>query len=124
MHLPPDASSFFAALADPTRVRLLVALAGQTGDHALCVGALASRLAVSQPAVSQHLRILRNLGLVRAERRGLHVHYSLDRQRLVEWRGAVEEFFDEVAAEPEPSGGCRCQPNDTAHPDQVGATCS
>jgi DNA-binding transcriptional ArsR family regulator len=116
--VPPDTTSFFAVLADPTRVRLLEVLATQTGDHALCVGALAARLAVSQPAVSQHLRVLRSLGLVRAERRGLRVHYLLDRQRFGEWRRAADEFFDDVTAEREPSSGCPCAVADAARPAQ------
>ena len=115
----PDTTSFFAVLADPTRVRLLEVLASQTGDHALCVGALAARLAVSQPAVSQHLRVLRSLGLARAERRGLRVHYLLDRQRFGEWRRAVDEFFDDVTAEREPSSGCPCSTGDAGRQAQV-----
>lgn len=121
--MPPDTTSFFAVLADPTRVRLLEVLATQTGDHALCVGALAARLAVSQPAVSQHLRVLRSLGLVRAERRGLRVHYVLDRQRFGEWRRAADEFFDSVTAEPEPSNGCPCSVGDAGRQARGKAVC-
>ena len=101
----PDTASFFAALSDPTRVRLINILASQMGDRALCVGALAMRLGVSQPAVSQHLRVLRGLGLVRAERRGLRVHYLLDRQRFREWRHVVEAFLDGVTIEHQAPGG-------------------
>ena len=101
----PDTASFFAALSDPTRARLINILASQMGDRALCVGALAMRLGVSQPAVSQHLRVLRGLGLVRAERRGLRVHYLLDRQRFREWRHVVEAFLDGVTTEHQAPGG-------------------
>jgi DNA-binding transcriptional ArsR family regulator len=48
----------------------------------LCVNALAGLLKVSQSAVSQHLRILRNIGLVKGQRRGYHVHYSIDPEAL------------------------------------------
>jgi ArsR family transcriptional regulator len=72
------------ALADPTRLRLLQLLARQSEQQALCVRALACRLGVSQPAVSQHLAILRRLELVRAEKRGVRTHYYLDRDRLRE----------------------------------------
>jgi ArsR family transcriptional regulator len=90
----PDPTPFFAALADPTRLRLVEILARQPEERPLCVNALAARLGVSQPAVSQHLRVLRHLGLVRAERRGPRVHYFLDGVRFREWRRLVEETLD------------------------------
>lgn len=74
----------FKALADETRLRLVRLLAEQTPDGALCVGALARHLGVSQSAVSQHLAVLRAAGLVVDERRGYFVHYRVDRDRLVE----------------------------------------
>lgn len=82
-------ADIFKALSDPTRLRLLALLSGQSiamcnGDCAsqafLCVGALANQLGVSQSAVSQHLRILRQAGLVRGERRGAFMHYSINTQ--------------------------------------------
>jgi ArsR family transcriptional regulator, arsenate/arsenite/antimonite-responsive transcriptional repressor len=75
------------ALSDPTRLRLASLLGQRTegrcardacGCGPLCVNALASRLEISQPAVSQHLRVLKQAGLVRGERRGSFIHYSLD----------------------------------------------
>ncbi|KPK65847.1 MAG: ArsR family transcriptional regulator [Planctomycetes bacterium SM23_32] len=62
-------------------------------DRALCVGALADRLGVSSAAVSQHLRILRDAGLVEAERRGNFMHYRLNEERLAEWRATAEELL-------------------------------
>jgi len=66
-------------------------------EDALCVGALSRRLGISQSAVSQHLRILREKGLVQPERRGFHVHYRLDGQEL---RNSLDELMDVL-------GGCR-----------------
>ena len=76
-------TEIFKALSDPTRFRLLMLLkdCNQTGacqGGALCVNALSHRLGVTQSAVSQHLRILRHAGLVRGERHGSFMHYSLD----------------------------------------------
>lgn len=88
------ASPFFAALADPTRLRLIQALARQSAEEPLCVHALAEHLGVSQPAVSQHLRVLRNLGIVRAERRGPRVHYFLDQGRFGQWRKVAQEALN------------------------------
>ena len=74
------------ALADPTRLGVLLLLKDCPPDAGYCVTSLANRLDVSQPAISQHLRILRQLGLVQGERRGYRVHYSVNRQRLQELR--------------------------------------
>lgn len=74
------------ALADETRLRLVKILADQGPDAALCVGALAGRLGISQSAVSQHLAVLRAAGLVVDERRGYFVHYRLQRSRLAAWQ--------------------------------------
>jgi len=88
-----EPASFFAALADPTRLQLLQILARQPAGCALCVNALAMHLGVSQPAVSQHLQILRSVGLVYPVRRGMRVHYYLDRERLLSWQKLVHELF-------------------------------
>ncbi len=71
----------FSALADPTRIRLLNLLSSHA-PGALCVNALAGLLGVTQPAVSQHLRILKTAGLVHGERRGYHIHYTIDSDAL------------------------------------------
>jgi DNA-binding transcriptional ArsR family regulator len=87
------------ALSDPTRLRLIRLLSGNAPGNCaartrapradecdglgfLCVNALAHRLGVTQSAVSQHLRVLRQVGLVSGERRGSFVHYTLDRESL------------------------------------------
>jgi len=71
-------AAVFAALADPTRLRLVKLLCRQCEPGALCVNMLARMLDVSQSAVSQHLRVLRAIGLVEAKRRGYRVHYFVN----------------------------------------------
>lgn len=85
----PDLAQFGKALASPVRVRILTLLHGR----ALCVNALAARLDVTQGAVSQHLRILREAGIVLGEKRGYHVHYRLDERRLAAWREALDRLL-------------------------------
>jgi len=46
----------------------------------LCVNALVRCLNISQPAVSQHLKILREAGLIKAEKRGYWIHYSANKK--------------------------------------------
>ncbi len=77
-----EQAALFKAMADPTRLKLLRLLSRQSMPDALCVNALAGLLGVTQSAISQHLRILKNIGLVNGERRGYHVHYSINRQAL------------------------------------------
>ncbi len=64
----------FKTLSDPTRLRILVSLGG--GEA--CVHHLCEHLAMSQPAVSHQLRLLRSARLVRARRAGREIYYALD----------------------------------------------
>ncbi len=82
-----EQAAIFAALADPTRLRLVKLLCCQRVPDALCVNALAMRLGITQSAVSQHLRVLRAIGLVKGERRGYHIHYFVNREALERCRG-------------------------------------
>jgi ArsR family transcriptional regulator len=67
-------SEIFKVLGDPTRVKILHALAREE----LCVCDIAALLGMSLPAISHHLRVLRNLRLVRHRKAGRIVYYSLD----------------------------------------------
>jgi DNA-binding transcriptional ArsR family regulator len=68
----------FAALADPTRLKLLQILCCQDPPGCRCVNNLSRLLGITQPAVSQHLRVLKSVGLVIGERRGFRMHYLVD----------------------------------------------
>ena len=89
----------FKALSDPTRLRLVKLLndcpPGVCKGGPLCVNALAHQLGVTQSAVSQHLRILRQAGLVNGARRGSFMHYSLDPDGLEKYREALRETLGE-----------------------------
>jgi DNA-binding transcriptional ArsR family regulator len=67
-------------VADPKRVLMLYAL--EKGP--LCVNELAAEVGLPQPAVSRHLRVLRERGLVNTAREGATIHYSLGDHRLIE----------------------------------------
>jgi ArsR family transcriptional regulator len=64
----------FKALADPTRVGIVNRLAG--ADE-VCVCDLTAAFGLSQPTISHHLRVLRDAGLVTAEKRGTWAYYRL-----------------------------------------------
>jgi DNA-binding transcriptional ArsR family regulator len=83
-----------AALADPTRRQIVELLAG--GERA--AGEIAGRFALSAPAISQHLKVLREAGLVRMRVQGQHRIYRLDPAGLdgVEaWLRQVRQFWNE-----------------------------
>lgn len=79
------------ALSDPTRVRIFLFLTKKT----FCVNAIVSFLNISQPAVSQHLKILRETGLVRAERRGYWMHYSANLKKVREFVNIISKIAEE-----------------------------
>lgn len=78
----------FAAIAQPTRREILRLLAG--GE--LTVGDVASRFPVSQPAISQHLKVLREAGLVSERREGTRRLYRVRPEGL----GHVHDFLAEL----------------------------
>ena len=90
-----ELARLFKALSDETRLRLLKLLADRGPDDALCVGALAVNLGVTQSAVSQHLAVLRAANLVVDERRGYFVHYRLNRASLGHWRKRIRATLGE-----------------------------
>lgn len=86
-------AAIFAALADPTRLQLFQLICNQQEPEALCVNALVSLLGVSQSAVSQHLRVLKSAGLIKSDRRGYYVHYSVDPITIERFKGTVSEIL-------------------------------
>lgn len=78
------------ALSVGTRLRIIQLLNGR----ALCVNALAHRLDITQSAVSQHLRVLREAGLVIDEKRGYYVHYRLNEETFSKWKKAINLTLD------------------------------
>jgi DNA-binding transcriptional ArsR family regulator len=77
------------AFSDPTRQSVLNLLRQQPST----VGELASRLPVSRPAVSQHLQVLKSVGLVEEERRGTRHYFRLNPKTLAELRAHVDSMW-------------------------------
>jgi DNA-binding transcriptional ArsR family regulator len=78
----------FIAIADPTRRQILQMLA----QRPLPVKEMAARFPVSRPAISKHLRVLRNAGLVYEKAQGRQHYYQLKAERLREVRDWVNYF--------------------------------
>lgn len=84
----PAAGDPFEALGDPQRRTILALL----GERPRAVGELAAELPVSRPAVSWHLRLLREAGLVSERRAGTRRIYALRQEGIA----AVARYLDEV----------------------------
>ncbi|MFO7810278.1 MAG: metalloregulator ArsR/SmtB family transcription factor [Candidatus Delongbacteria bacterium] len=85
------------ALSDDTRYKLLRMLL----QHDFCVGALAKRLDISESAVSQHLKTLRNTGIVKGDKRGYFTHYHVDRDLLKKAAKEIDALAELEIIEPE-----------------------
>ena len=79
----------FAALADPSRLRLLSLLAS-ADEEEVCVCDLVGSVQRSQPTVSHHLKVLSEAGLVIGEKRGRWVWYRVVTERLAVLRSALQ----------------------------------
>lgn len=102
---PDSLARAMQALSAPARLRIIELLKGR----ALCVNALTSRLGITQGAVSQHLRVLRDAGFVIPEKRGYYVHYMLDETKLKDIRAALSAFLSGGgAASGKKKGANRC----------------
>jgi DNA-binding transcriptional ArsR family regulator len=94
------APQVFAALADPTRQTIL----GLLRSGPLTVGEIAGRMSVTRPAVSQHLRVLKTVRLVREDREGTRHYFGLEPAGFAEarrqvdsmWQDALDSFADYV----------------------------
>lgn len=78
------------ALGDENRFQIIRLLLKSD----LCVGALARILNISKPAVSQHLKILREAGLVRGEKIGYWTHYRVEKELLLESARHLQELTE------------------------------
>jgi len=84
----------WTALGDPTRKSIFELLV----DRPRAVGELAGELPVSRPAVSQHLRVLKNAGLVSDRPQGTRRIYGVDPDGLVALRADLERFWGSALA--------------------------
>src|SRR3954468_2052968 len=84
----------FTALADPTRRTIFERLA----DHPSAVGELAGELPVSRPAVSQHLKVLKEARLVIDQPDGTRRIYSVDPEGVDALRGYLDQFWNQALA--------------------------
>jgi len=80
----------FKLFSVEARIRIVRALKRRP----LCVTEITSQLGISQEATSQHLRVLRDAGIVKFQKSGFHVYYSLDKQNMAFMYKAVSALYE------------------------------
>ena len=81
---------FFKSLSDPTRIDILKLVMAKEN---ICVCELTEQLDLSQPKISRHLALLRNLSILLDERRGQWVYYSLN-PNLPDWTKSILDIVE------------------------------
>lgn len=77
-------------ITEPTRYEILCLLL----RHTYCVRALARKLGISEPAVSQHMNVFKRYGLVTGQKYGYQMHYRVERERVLAALESVSAAFN------------------------------
>ena len=95
------------ALSDANRLAILKLLLGKR----YCVRALAKKLAITEAAVSQHMRVLKNTGFLIGKKRGYFMHYEVDRTKLRDLAREIESLLDSPSDSESqiPDHQCQCR---------------
>lgn len=116
-----DNSLIYRALADDTRRKIIMLLLG----HNYCVSELARKLELSESAVSQHLKVLKEADMLSGEKHGYYMHYDVDREKL---RLLAREIDGMAGLERQACTGtagvkCGCQMSGESCSDEVKSFC-
>jgi DNA-binding transcriptional ArsR family regulator len=84
-----DLVGVLKALSSEPRLKILQLLKNKT----LCVNAITKKLGITQSAVSQHLRILKEAGLVKPQKLGYWMHYSVNSKKLAKHKEAISKLL-------------------------------
>ncbi len=83
--------NIFKALSDETRMKILIIIS----KRCICAKGIAEHLQISEAAVSQHLKILRDAEIIFGEKRGYYVHYTVQKKNLSKVINIIEEINGE-----------------------------
>jgi len=85
-----DIIEIFKALSVNSRIQIIKLIK----DNKLCVNAITNKLGISQSAVSQHLKVLKECNLVVSDRYGSIIHYQLNKNKINEFKSAISKILD------------------------------
>ncbi|MEG6510640.1 metalloregulator ArsR/SmtB family transcription factor [Desulforamulus ruminis] len=107
-----DVTLALKTIADETRMKILTLLLQRN----YCVRALARKLNLTEATISQHLKILREAGLLTGEKKGYFMHYDVKREILHELAASIEKLasIEREACTPE-YGGCQHKESGNCH---------
>lgn len=116
-----EVTKVLKAIADETRFKILILLL----QHNYCVRALSRKLELSESAISQHLKVLREVGLLVGEKKGYFMHYDVDRNTLHELASKIEELaaIEREVCNPE-NVGCESSERKRCHVQKSSHNCS
>jgi ArsR family transcriptional regulator, arsenate/arsenite/antimonite-responsive transcriptional repressor len=84
-------AELFKVFSDPTRLKLIKLLAASNMDQ--CVSDLALKLKITQPATSQHIRVLKGLGFISSTKKANKVFYRVDNIKFQHLKQNIDGFF-------------------------------
>ena len=90
-------AEIFRVFGDPTRLKMIRLLAFNREfckEKQLCVADLAKMLGITQPAASQHIKILKGIGIIESKREGFRVYYHIDSDAMALLRGTIDGFLE------------------------------
>ena len=93
------------ALCEPSRCRIVTLLS----QRAYCVSALATMLDLSAPAVSQHLRVLRDVGIVYCEKYGYHTHFLPTQEAIDGLTALFQQMRNKALTVDRDTTVCNCE---------------
>lgn len=100
-----DISVMLKALGEPTRLSIFQLLL----DRKHCVRSLSRKLGITESAVSQHMKVLKEAGLVYGERYGYHIHFLPAQEALDYLSSAFEQMQKQSMSLCRDSQGCQCE---------------
>ena len=100
-----EMSEVFKALGDPTRLRIIRMLVSKM-ESDLSVGDMANKLGITQPAASQHIKVLKNVGILESSRDGYYTYYDVNVDVLKEYKENMDLLFKMAFTKCENCGKC------------------
>lgn len=113
-----DTTKVLKAIADETRMKILTLLL----RHRFCVRGLARQLGLTEATVSQHLKVLREAGLLVGEKRGYFMHYDVERSLLCELASEIQALttLEREACDLAKRDDCPAKPSNNVRKGQCG----